>query len=165
MYLHIVICPCTILPVWAWALALYFCLPVGGLIVTKVASYQYIDGLAQDCSISIANTLEILQSCTKPSILTLWWEFLYLRRQPLHRNRAQDCIISVDTGTGTSFSFAVWDLSLVRGSILTAQYMFTFSKDTEYFSLGDTEYYFLGDTECYFLGDNIEYNHLGEGAF
>ena len=27
-----------------------------------------IDGLVQDCSISIANALEILQSCTKPSI-------------------------------------------------------------------------------------------------
>ena len=27
----------------------------------------YIDGLIQDCSISIANALEILQSCTKPS--------------------------------------------------------------------------------------------------
>ena len=27
----------------------------------------YLDGLVQDCSISIANTLEILQSCTKPS--------------------------------------------------------------------------------------------------
>ena len=29
---------------------------------------EYNDGLEQDCSISIANTLEILQSCTKPSI-------------------------------------------------------------------------------------------------
>ena len=28
----------------------------------------YINGLVQDCSISIANALEILQSCTKPSI-------------------------------------------------------------------------------------------------
>ena len=28
----------------------------------------YIDGLAQDCSNSIANALELLQSCTKPSI-------------------------------------------------------------------------------------------------
>ena len=28
----------------------------------------YIDGLVQDCSISIANALEILQSCPKPSI-------------------------------------------------------------------------------------------------
>ena len=31
----------------------------------------YIDGLVQDCSISIANALEILQSCIKPSILSL----------------------------------------------------------------------------------------------
>ena len=29
---------------------------------------QYIDGLVQDCSNSIANALELLQSCTKPSI-------------------------------------------------------------------------------------------------
>ena len=28
----------------------------------------HIDGLVQDCSISIANALELLQSCTKPSI-------------------------------------------------------------------------------------------------
>ena len=28
----------------------------------------YIDGLVEDCIISIANALEILQSCTKPSI-------------------------------------------------------------------------------------------------
>ena len=30
--------------------------------------YAYIDGSVQDCSLSIVNTLEILQSCTKPSI-------------------------------------------------------------------------------------------------
>ena len=30
--------------------------------------HKNIDGFMQDCSISIANTLEILQSCTKPSI-------------------------------------------------------------------------------------------------
>ena len=30
--------------------------------------YIYIDGLVQDCSNSIANELELLQSCTKPSI-------------------------------------------------------------------------------------------------
>ena len=28
---------------------------------------SYIDGFEQDCNISIANALEILQSCTKPS--------------------------------------------------------------------------------------------------
>ena len=30
----------------------------------------YINGLVQDCSISIANAMEILQSCSKPSIYT-----------------------------------------------------------------------------------------------
>ena len=30
---------------------------------------SHIDGLVQGCSISIANALEILQSCTKPSVL------------------------------------------------------------------------------------------------
>ena len=31
----------------------------------------YIDGLVQDCSNSIANALELLQSCTKPYIYAL----------------------------------------------------------------------------------------------
>ena len=35
------------------------------------------DKLVQDCSISIANVLEVLQSCTKPSI---WFEFDIQRR-------------------------------------------------------------------------------------
>ena len=29
---------------------------------------MHMDGLVQDCSNSIVNTLELLQSCTKPSI-------------------------------------------------------------------------------------------------
>ena len=33
----------------------------------KVKDWICIDGLAQDCSNSIANTLELLQSCTNPS--------------------------------------------------------------------------------------------------
>ena len=33
-----------------------------------VLPLYHIDGLVQDCSISIANALEILQSCTEPSI-------------------------------------------------------------------------------------------------
>ena len=37
---------------------------------TELAFMLYIDGLVQDCSNSIANALELLQSCTKPSI---WW--------------------------------------------------------------------------------------------
>ena len=35
---------------------------------SRYSSIQYIDGLVQDCSISNANALEILQYCTKPSI-------------------------------------------------------------------------------------------------
>ena len=38
--------------------------------------YIYIDGSVQDCSNSIANALELLQPCTKPSIFapqTFWW--------------------------------------------------------------------------------------------
>ena len=34
----------------------------------SIDSGDYIDGLVQDCSNSIANALELLQSCTKPSI-------------------------------------------------------------------------------------------------
>ena len=33
--------------------------------------YIYFDGLAQDCSNSTANALELLQFCSKPSILYL----------------------------------------------------------------------------------------------
>ena len=40
----------------------HMCLPA------SVLTREYIDGLVWDCSISIASTLEILQSCAKPSI-------------------------------------------------------------------------------------------------
>ena len=45
----------------------------------------HIDALANDCSISIANTLEILQSCTKPSICTSWIN-VYITASPFARN-------------------------------------------------------------------------------
>ena len=35
----------------------------------NICGNDHIEGLAQDCSISIANTLEIQPSCTKPSTL------------------------------------------------------------------------------------------------
>ena len=40
---------------------------------------EYIYGLVQDCSNSIANALELLQSCTKPSIYFQWklWLQIY----------------------------------------------------------------------------------------
>ena len=39
---------------------------------TEPLTYAYIDGLVQDCSNSISNALELLQSCTKPSICSIW---------------------------------------------------------------------------------------------
>ena len=48
--------------------------------ITPVGQY-HIDGLVQDCSNSIANTLELLQSCTKPSIcLSMSWLLYTLYR-------------------------------------------------------------------------------------
>ena len=45
---------------------------------------ENINGLVQDCSISIADTLEILQSCSKPSIYgQLVW---HIENCPLHEN-------------------------------------------------------------------------------
>ena len=43
--------------------------------------HNYIDGLAQDCSNSIANALELLKSCTKPSICSYiaFWQRPWLR--------------------------------------------------------------------------------------
>ena len=40
----------------------------------KTLRIGYFDGFMQDCSNSIANALELLQSCTKPSI----WIFIYI---------------------------------------------------------------------------------------
>ena len=38
--------------------------------ISTIASKNIFDDFVQDCSIAIANALEILQFCTKPSI---WW--------------------------------------------------------------------------------------------
>ena len=37
-----------------------------------LSSPAYVDGLVQDCSNSIANALELLQSCTKAIDMVLW---------------------------------------------------------------------------------------------
>ena len=36
----------------------------------------YINGLVQDCSMSVALAMEILQSCTKPLIWIIYWEYI-----------------------------------------------------------------------------------------
>ena len=43
----------------------------------------YFDGLMQHCSISIANALEILQSCTKTWISSELWFWGFTQQQPL----------------------------------------------------------------------------------
>ena len=48
---------------------------------------QYFDGLAQDCCNSIANALESLQSCAKPSIWTHKRHCITLHSLPLNVNR------------------------------------------------------------------------------
>ena len=50
-----------------------------GLFDLQGSDNSYIDGLWQDCSISIVNALEILQPCTKPSIcMNLRYKMSYL---------------------------------------------------------------------------------------
>ena len=41
------------------------------------ATCIFIDGLVQDCNNSIANLLELLQSCTKPPICALLFYFYF----------------------------------------------------------------------------------------
>ena len=55
---------------WYVLLLLTLCHP---LVSLSIKSAQHIDGLVQDCSISIANALEILQSYTEPTISLLLW--------------------------------------------------------------------------------------------
>ena len=43
---------------------------------------HWINGLVQDCSNSIANAMELLQSCTKPSgCCESWWSTVHLERR------------------------------------------------------------------------------------
>ena len=44
--------------------------------------YIYIDGLVQDCNISSVLAMEILQSCTKPSIYELLGFKMFKHEQP-----------------------------------------------------------------------------------
>ena len=39
---------------------------------------NFIDGLVQDCSISSALAMEILQSCTKPSMYSYTYMYIYI---------------------------------------------------------------------------------------
>ena len=41
----------------------------------ELTDQSYFDGLVQDCSISIADALQIMQSCTKPLVYNKWLTF------------------------------------------------------------------------------------------
>ena len=60
--------------------------------VNLILQYWHeIDGLVQDCSISIANALEILQSCTMPSKWTNTKGFNYIFHQILFNKFIKNC--------------------------------------------------------------------------
>ena len=46
--------------------------------LTLLQTAQHIDGLVQDCSNSIASSLELLQSCTKSLLSTLSYIYIVL---------------------------------------------------------------------------------------
>ena len=48
-------------------------------IVIKFKDVANIDGLVQDCSNSIANALDLLQSCTKPLIWYIGYHILHYK--------------------------------------------------------------------------------------
>ena len=48
----------------------------------SVTNAHYFHGLLQDCSNSVANALELLQSCTEPSIKVLLLYFVVVRYWP-----------------------------------------------------------------------------------
>ena len=53
---------------WGWTVKMAWGWTGNKPVMAFFSIDTYIDGLVQDCSISIANALEILQSCTKPLI-------------------------------------------------------------------------------------------------
>ena len=66
---------------------------------------EYIDGLVQDCSNSIADALELLQSCTKPSILSVMSPSYFQARDDV----STDLFNSLDSdGGGNSFKIVIF---------------------------------------------------------
>ena len=55
----------------------------------------HIDGLVQDCNNSIANALELLQSCTKPSICPIEVHFIEVHIHPIQVHLTSPCILSI----------------------------------------------------------------------
>ena len=58
---------------WRKWVNMYKISQLGQYKLMHIETKNYTDGLVQDCSISIANALEVLQPYTKPSICTTKW--------------------------------------------------------------------------------------------
>ena len=85
----------------------------------------YINGLVQDCSISIANALEILQPCTKPSRYcvqlqeseiwhAIWWS-IYMRSKPFFCHTISRNIITL-----VQFHVKLWSIYVIY--VVSLQY-------------------------------------------
>ena len=59
---------------------------------------QHVDDLGQDCSNSIANTLELLQSCTKPSMSGTWLQFAQVLPRPFMHSSLINSSLPVQNG-------------------------------------------------------------------
>ena len=73
------------------------------------------DGLVQDCSNSFANAMELLQSCTKPSILPCWFYYtmpvLCLLQPPASNNIMQLMHVNcLDINSTTDVIINIWFL-------------------------------------------------------
>ena len=74
----------------------------GGIVLDKyqrlrtICIKRYVDGLLQDCSISSALAMEILQSCTKPTMCShqrdCWWPGIIWRYGISSQSDNQSCI-------------------------------------------------------------------------
>ena len=75
----------------------------------------YIDGLVQDCSNSIANALELLQSCTKPLLWGMYHVHCFGFCNYLHEylNKNNKCIFIVAMMI-LNFKLQLWESILMK---------------------------------------------------
>ena len=69
-----------------WRLSSWRSTLIPSMVCVERGEVTYIDGLVQDCSISIALAMEILQSCTKPSIWSLMFYWTLWNKKNTLRN-------------------------------------------------------------------------------
>ena len=87
----------------------------------------HFDGLMQDCSYSIANALELLQSCTKPSISGWQYDyFLMLDVQWPMITRTQRCPLCLDIHPWNGHGFHLNRIQNVYMKLRTGEWQILF---------------------------------------